>query len=118
SQFGKLYARALDYTLMRPHSAKEVRDYLWRKTLLKKYKTRKGEVKDRPGVSQQLVDRVYQQLVDRGYIDDSKFALYWAENRQSIKGISRRKLINELRAKGVDQVYIDQALADSDRNDE
>ena len=32
SQFGKLYARALEYCLMRPHSAKEVRDYLWRKT--------------------------------------------------------------------------------------
>ena len=32
SQFGKLYARALEYCLMRPHSAREVRDYLWRKT--------------------------------------------------------------------------------------
>ena len=29
SQFGKLYARALEYCLMRPHSVREVKDYLW-----------------------------------------------------------------------------------------
>ena len=35
SQFGKLYARALEYCLMRPHSAREVRDYLYRKSPLR-----------------------------------------------------------------------------------
>ena len=32
SQFGKLYARAMEYCLARPRSVKELRDYLWRKT--------------------------------------------------------------------------------------
>ena len=49
SQFGKLYARALEYCLMRPHSSKEVRDYLYRKTRTTKVRNRKtGEIRDRP----------------------------------------------------------------------
>jgi hypothetical protein len=36
STFGKLYGRALEYTMIRPHSAKEIRDYLWRKTLTRR----------------------------------------------------------------------------------
>lgn len=32
SLFGKLYGRTLEYCLLRPHSIREVRDYLWRKT--------------------------------------------------------------------------------------
>ena len=32
SLFGKAYARALEYCLMRPHSSQEVKDYLYRKT--------------------------------------------------------------------------------------
>lgn len=31
SQFGKVYARALEYCLMRPHSAREVQQYLYKK---------------------------------------------------------------------------------------
>ena len=30
SEFGKLYALALNYCLMRPHSKKEISDYLWK----------------------------------------------------------------------------------------
>ena len=43
SAFGKLYARALEYTMIRPHSAKEVRDYLWRKTLTRKQRVTSHE---------------------------------------------------------------------------
>ena len=69
SQFGKLYGRALEYCLMRPHSAREVRDYLWRKTRATRYRSKKtGELKERPGVSQALVARVYKRLVEKAYI--------------------------------------------------
>lgn len=118
SQFGKLYTRALEYTMMRPHSSREIRDYLWRKTRTTKYKSRSGEVKDRAGVSTELTDRVYQRLNERGYIDDEKFARYWVENRNMTKGASRRKLANELRAKGVETGIIDAALAETDRDDQ
>lgn len=118
SQFGKLYGRALEYCLMRPHSGKEVRDYLWRKTRTTKVRTRDGALKERAGVSQVVAERVFDRLVEKGYIDDEQFTRYWVENRSLTKGASRRKLIAELRAKGVEQAIIDQALALSTRSDE
>ena len=118
SQFGKLYGRALEYCLMRPHSAREVRDYLWRKTRATRHRSKKtGELKERPGVSQALVDRVYERLVEKAYIDDEKFTRYWVENRNQTKGMSQRKLEAELRAKGVANDIIERNLRDSLRND-
>lgn len=113
SQFGKLYARALEYCLMRPHSAKEVRDYLYRKT--RDTRTKTGDIK--PGVSAEITARVFDRLVERGYVDDEKFALYWIENRNMTKGASQRKLTAELRAKGVMSDIIEPLLRLSDRTD-
>lgn len=118
SQFGKLYSRALEYTMLRPHSAKEVRDYLYRKTRTTKYRSRTGEIKERQGFSQDLVDRVYQRLIEKGHIDDERFARYWVENRNLRKGSSRRKLQAELASKGVDRSIIEQQLEHSGRSDE
>lgn len=118
SQFGKLYARALEYTLMRPHSAKEISDYLWRKTRTTRVKIpNTNEYRERQGVSEGLAARVYQRLVERGHIDDEKFAKYWVENRQTRKGISARKLIMELRGKGVDTAVIDTVMQNSPREE-
>lgn len=113
SQFGKLYARTLEYCLMRPHSAKEVKDYLYRKT--RDTRTKTGEV--RRGVTTELTDRVFDRLVEKGYIDDEKFTRYWTENRSLTKGASSRKLTAELRAKGVDSSIIESALLTSERSD-
>ena len=99
SQFGKLYARSLEYSLMRPHSAREMKDYLWRKTRETAYRSRKsGEIKKKPGVSQEIADRVYTKLVE--------------------KGASSRKLRSELQAKGVASGIIDTVLSDSERTDD
>lgn len=118
SQFGKLYARALEYCLMRPHSSREVRDYLWRKTRTTKYKSRKtGEIKERAGVAPELAERVLEKLVEKGYIDDESFARYWVENRNLTKGTSRRKLEAELRAKGVTGEIIAAQLDATTRTD-
>jgi regulatory protein len=118
SQFGKLYSRALEYSLMRPHSVKEVRDYLWRKTRTTKYKSRDGHIKERPGVDQSIADRVLERLASKNYVDDVRFAKHWIENRNQTKGSSMRKLVAELRAKGVSSETIDEAIAGSDRNDD
>jgi len=118
SQFGKLYMRALEYTLLRPHSAKEVRDYLYRKTLTTKYKNRKNEIKERPGASTSVTSRVFDRLCEKGYIDDEKFTRFWVENRNQTKGTSRRKLTAELRAKGVESSIIEAALAQSERSED
>lgn len=118
SQFGKLYAQALEYCFMRPHSSREVRDYLYRKTLSKKYKSKRtGELKERPGVSKSVTERVFDRLVEKGYIDDEKFARYWVENRNQRKGMSQRKLHAELAAKGVASDIIERQLARGERND-
>lgn len=114
SQFGKLYARALEYSLMRPHSVREVRDYLYRKT--RPTRTKTGDM--RPGVSTAITDRVFDRLVEKGYVDDRKFTRYWVDNRSMTKGASKRKLISELRMKGVDSLIIEETLIDSTRSDE
>ena len=118
SVYGKLYARALEYTMLRPHSAKEIRDYLWRKTRTTKVRNQKtGEIRERPGVSQAVADRVYERLVEKGYIDDEKFSRYWVENRSLRKGVSRRKLEQELMSKGVPRSTIESSLSVTERND-
>jgi regulatory protein len=119
SQFGKLYGRALEYSLSRPHSSREMRDYLYRKTRTTKVKSKKtGELFEKPGVSQTITTRVYDRLVEKGYIDDEKFTKFWVENRNLKKGVSQRKLQAELRTKGVESEIIERYLADSSRNDE
>jgi regulatory protein len=153
SAFGKLYARVLEYTMIRPHSAKEIRDYLWRKTLTRRVRVggqREGkrgtgeegrgkqntsgqnsgfgawsshndnqtQVIEKPGVSQVIADRVYDRLFAKGYIDDEKFTRFWLENRNFRKGASQRKLVAELRGKGVEQGIIDALLPSSGRTDE
>lgn len=114
SQFGKLYTRTLEYCLMRPHSSREIRDYLYRKT--RDTRTKTGNIKK--GVSLELTERVYERLNQKGYIDDEKFTKFWVENRNLKKGTSFRKLTAELRSKGVDQSVIEKYLSDSSRSDE
>lgn len=118
SQFGKLYAQALEYSLMRPHSGREMRDYLYRKTLNKRYKSKKtGEIKERVGISKIITERVYDRLIEKGHIDDEKFARYWIDNRNLRKGASKRKLQAELQSKGVDRAIVEKYLDESERND-
>jgi regulatory protein len=113
SQFGKLYMRALEYCLMRPHSQRELKDYLYRKT--RDTRTKEGTIKK--GVSVALTERVFDRLQTKGYIDDEKFAAYWIENRNLRKGSSKRKLSAELSAKGVERTIIERLLGETDRND-
>lgn len=117
SQFGKLYSRALEYCLMRPHSVREVRDYLQRKTIATKYKSKNGELKERPGYSPALVPRVLEKLQHKRHVDDERFARWWLENRNVKKGTSLRKLKAELRSKGVESDTIERLLAEDIRDD-
>lgn len=119
SAYGKLYQRALEYCLVRPRSSREVREYLYKKTLatpVRKQKT--GEVYLREGVSAAVTNRVYSALYERGYIDDIKFADFWVRHRSMRKGVSERKLRAELIAKGIKTEVIDASLRSSERNDD
>ena len=118
SEFGKLYALALNYCLMRPHSEREIRDYLMKKTLSKKLRNKKtGEFYEKSGVSKTSVEQVLARLKEKKYIDDEKFARFWLENRNQRKGSSLKKLRAELLQKGVSGVIIEQVFAETSRND-
>lgn len=114
SQFGKLYTRSLEYAFIRPRSHRELRDYLYRKT--RDTRTQTGQVKK--GVSVELTQRVFDKLVEKGYLDEEKFARFWVENRNLRKGSSKRKLQMELMAKGVERTIIDQVLGTTERSDQ
>lgn len=98
---------------MRPHSAKEMRDYLYRKT--RPTRSKIGELRE--GVSPELTTRVFERLLEKGDINDQSFARYWIENRSLKKGVSKRKLTAELSAKGVDRSIIEQLLGETERTD-
>ena len=122
SEFGKLYQRALEYALLRPHSQKEMRDYLKKKTLnkavrVKNQKTGEYQTKQKEGFDVSLVEPVLARLVERGYVDDERFAKLWIENRSTRKGISQKKLRLELQSKGISQDIIDTCLSEGARDE-
>lgn len=122
SEFSKFYNLALEYVFLRPHSTKEIRDYLNRKTLdrrirVKNRKTGEYKSKVKQGYDKSLIPLVIKRLDDRGYLDDRRFAELWVENRNASKGTSIKKLRNELLQKGVSTAIIDSVLSTSSRND-
>ena len=122
SDFGKFYARALEFALLRPHSEKEIRDYLKRKTLSRKVrvknrKTGEYQTKVREGYDASLVPLVLERLIERGYVDDARFAKLWVENRNVKKGVSTKKLRMELIEKGISSQIIDDVLSENSRDE-
>ena len=61
-------------------------------------------------------DLIVERLVERGYVDDVKFAQYYVENRFVKKGVSRKRLKMELMKKGISQDIVEEVL--DGRNDE
>ncbi len=122
SEFGKFYTRALEYTLLRPRSSKEIRDYLKKKTIsrkirIKNRRTGEYETMEKQGYDVSLIPLVFSRLEERGYINDYRFAKLWVENRNVSKGTSVKKLRLELMQKGIDSRIIDQVFAETTRSD-
>ena len=69
-----------------------------------------------------IPDDVAEQVLDRfgevGLIDDAAFARAWVTSRQAGRGLARRALKAELRAKGVDGEVAEEAVALVDDQDE
>ncbi len=113
SQFGKIYGRTLEYCLIRPRSIREVRDYLYRKTR----PTRLQDGTLSAGIPSEMTNLVIDKLIEKNYLDDYKFAVFWVNNRFTRKGVSRRRLVAELNRKGVERAVIDKVFDETDRND-
>lgn len=96
SEDGKLWARTLEWLLLRPRSSKELHDYLKRKGL------------EEEQITQWLFD--FQNL---GYQNDTKFSAWWVEQRQN-KLRSNAYIQQELRQKGIATDLINQSLQNSE----
>ncbi|MGK5171633.1 regulatory protein RecX [Geodermatophilus sp. CPCC 205761] len=70
------------------------------------------------GVPDDAAERVLDRFGEVGLIDDAAFACAWVTSRQSGRGLARRALKAELRAKGVDGEVAEQAVALVDDEDE
>ncbi len=101
SKFDKLYNRTLMLIARRPRSRWELEDYLRRK--------------DSPAP---LTEQILNRLSKAGYVDDSKFAQLWVENRRLLRPTSKRKLIQELRQKRISQEVIDQTLREDEADEQ
>lgn len=120
SEFGKLYQRALEWALMRPRSVQETRDYLKRRQLKRtqlNHKRAHEELKPLPEIQNSAMELVVERLIERGYVNDQKFAEYYVENRFVKKGISQKRLRLELHKKGVDTKIIEVVLENNQRAD-
>ena len=115
SEFGKVYQRALEWALARPRSVQEVRDYLRLRQVRRRQLNRQREREEkRPlaEISDEVAGLVAERLVERGYVDDQKFAEFVVENRRERGGVSERKLRIELRQKGVADEIVARVLAE------
>ena len=166
SGLGKLYQQTLEYCFSRPHSKKEIIDYLERKRLRRdiswkrfeehqlkmqndpEYAARVKEIhqhtkeqnqkireidftenntyeyrgaqksnlpaKPSDRITSEMIESVVSRLESQNYINDRDFAHYFVENRHQNKGISTKRLIQELKTKGVSNEIIEQTLIDDD----
>jgi regulatory protein len=68
----------------------------------------------RRGIAAETADRVLSRLGDVGLIDDAAFAAAWVGSRHTGRGLARRALGHELRARGVAEPVVVTALAGLD----
>ncbi len=99
SDEGKLRQRALEWVMGRPHSSRELRDYLYRK------KTDKDHI-----------EALVEDFLDKRYLNDEAFARWFAENRRR-KNKSSRAIKSELMSKGVSSVVADSAVKELEADD-
>ena len=69
-------------------------------------------------IPEDVAEEVLTRLEEVGLIDDAAFAAAWVESRHAVRGLSRRALTQELRAKGVAADVVEQAVAQLDHDDE
>ena len=68
-------------------------------------------------ITSEMIQEVVSRLELQNYINDQDFARYFIENRHQNKGISTKRLIQELKNKGISNEIIEQTLIDNDSGD-
>lgn len=93
SKSDKAYMSVLSLIARRPRSESEIKNYLARKQY-----------------DQEVSRQILSRLAELGYINDLDFARRWIDSRKLLKPTSKRKLVQELKQKGVKDDVIEQAL--------
>ena len=92
SEEGKLRVRALHWLVMRPHSLREFRDYMFRKK-----------------ADPELTEAFITDFTTKDYLNDQTFAEWWYEQRAN-SNRSDRYIRGELMKKGIEREIIDEVL--------
>ncbi|HZI96862.1 MAG TPA: regulatory protein RecX [Actinomycetales bacterium] len=87
-------------------------------TMAPKSRAQLREAMARRNVSGDVADAVLDRLEQVKLVDDAAFAEGWVRSRQQGRGLARRALAHELRAKGVDDDTARAALDEIDPDDE
>ena len=66
------------------------------------------------GYSSDVTERALTRLKEQGLVDDTAFARFWKDNRESFSPRSRRLTRLELRKKGLDTDVIEQVVSEVD----
>lgn len=133
SEFGKLYHHALEFTLTRPHSIKEVRDHLVRRRQRREMANKQAvknrqksqedivkyklQVKELPLYTDEDIDAAISRLIEKKYLNDEQFTNWYLENRYYKKGISAKRLRQELSLKGISRDLIDSCMEKNGRDE-
>lgn len=97
AEFQKTLDKLLKFATFRPRSVSEVK--FW-------YKRKK--------VPESIQTELFNRLNSLELIDDTKFAKWWVEQRQSFSPKTKRVLTNELRIKGIDREVIKEILEETE----
>lgn len=100
NHFHRCLNAAIRYLGYRPRSEAEVRQRL-----------------QQHGFNGDCTEKVLAQLKEQGLVDDTAFARFWKENRESFSPRSRRLTRLELQRKGLDGGVIDQIVGEVDDSD-
>ncbi len=145
SEFGKLYSSTLEWVLTRPRSVQETRDHLKHKRSKREIENRQSlrnreklknetkaeraerkarekkfhsylKTKELPLFTDADIERIIARLLEKGYLNDANFAKFYIENRFVKKGVSEKRLRQELVKKGINSDLIEQVISESPRN--
>lgn len=72
----------------------------------------------RKGYDESTVNQVVKDLIQKGYIDDDRYAEQWIKNKAKSKGIGTAKIKYELSKKGISYDLIKEKLEDNKDFDE
>jgi len=100
NHFHRCLNAAIRYLGYRPRSEAEVRQRL-----------------QRHGFNGDCTEKVLAQLKEQGLVDDTAFARFWKENRESFSPRSQRLTRLELQRKGLDGGVIDRVVGEVDDSD-